>query len=172
MPRIHGAPRNCSPWPLRREASAPVRALPGTRRTQARACAISHPTKERQMYGNTALEREVRNALADDPRIGHSEQIAVYADELGSVTLRGAVGSLGQRLAALHDVRRIDGVLNVIDELKIHPGFGDRGDDEIRALAMQRLIDDPRTPANHIDVKVSHGRVTLKAYVWHSSQRA
>jgi osmotically-inducible protein OsmY len=125
------------------------------------------------MFSDTALEHEVRNALEHDTRISHVEQIAVYADKLGSVTLRGAVGSLGQRLAAVHDARQIDGVANVIDELKIHPRVGDRSrDDEIRALALQRLIDDPRTPANHIDVKVSQGRATLKGYVWHESQRA
>jgi len=87
--------------------------------------------------------------------------------------LRGSVGSPAQRAAAAHTARKVSGVINVIDQLKVHPRVPDRGaDDELRAAALQRLIDDTRVPANHVGVDVSGGRVTLKGYVWRDAERA
>lgn len=118
------------------------------------------------MYTDTRLENDVRTALRGDPRIKRPEQIVIYADEIGSVTLRGAVESVLQRRAAVHTTRKVDGVLNVIDELKVHlPPAHRRADDEIRAATLAQLVGDARVPSNHIDVEVSQGWVTLTGYV-------
>jgi len=91
----------------------------------------------------------------------------VSVDEIGTVVLRGAVGTLSERSAAARDARDVDGVFEVVvDDLKVHPPIGFwRTDDEIRAAALQRLIGDPRIRSTHIHVKVSHGYLTLTGYV-------
>ena len=123
------------------------------------------------MFTDTRIENDVRAALERDPRIPGPAAIAVYADEIGSVTLRGTVGSIARRRAAVHDAREVGGVYNVIDDLKVH--LPDRrADDEIRGAALQRLIADQRIPSNHIDVEVSAGWVTLTGRVREESQSA
>lgn len=109
----------------------------------------------------------MRVALDRDPRIKHPQLVAVSVDEIGTVVLRGAVGTLPERLAAARDARDVEGVLNVIvDDLRVHPPIGPRrSDDEIRAAALQRLISDPRIRSTHIHVKVAHGHLTLTGYV-------
>ena len=118
------------------------------------------------MTNNSRIEA-VRAALRRDPRIKHPELIAVSVDEIGTVDLRGAVGTLPERLAAAHDARAVEGVYEVvIDDLKVHPPVkGRRTDDEIRASALQRLIGNPRIRSTHIHVKVAHGHLTLSGYV-------
>ena len=126
------------------------------------------------MFTDTRIENAVRAALERDPRIRHPERIAISADEIGTVVLHGAVGSLPQRLAARDDARTVAGVFNVImDDLEVHPPVcARRGDDEIRAAAQQQVINDSRIRSNHVHVKVSHGRVTLTGYVRDESERA
>lgn len=126
------------------------------------------------MLTDTRIERDVQAALQADPRIRHPELIAVSADPIGTVVLRGAVATLRERLAAIDDARRADGVFDVIaDRLRVHLPVGrQRSDDEIEAMAMQRVIDDGRIRSNHIHVGVSHGCVTLSGYVRHVSERA
>jgi len=79
------------------------------------------------MLTNPRIEEEVRAALDHDPRIKHPELIAVSVDEIGTVVLRGAVGTLPERLAATHDARHVEGVFNVIvDDLRLRPPVGPR----------------------------------------------
>ena len=97
----------------------------------------------------------------------------MYADEIGSVMLRGTVGSLVQRLAAVHAARGTDGVFDVVDDLRVHLPLADRrADDDLRGAALQRLIADTRIPSNHIDVEVSDGWVTLMGRVRAASESA
>jgi osmotically-inducible protein OsmY len=119
------------------------------------------------------IEDEVREALRSDDRIRSPHLIAVLADTIGTVDLRGAVENLAERRAAVHDAREIDGVFEVIDRLKIHPLLTGRlGDDAVRAAALQELESDPRVLARHLDVSVEEGWVTLSGFVWHDEQRA
>lgn len=125
------------------------------------------------MFTDTRIENDVRAALERDPRINDPRAIAVYADEIGSVTLRGTVGSLVQRLAAVHAAREVEGVFDVVDALKVHLPLADRrADDDIRGAALQQLIGDTRIPSNHIDVEISGGWVTLTGRVRAASQSA
>ena len=117
---------------------------------------------------NSELEAAVQSALLRDPRIPHPAEIAISADEIGSVTLRGTVGSLPQRRAAVDDVRDVGGVLNVIDKLEINLREPDRRpDDELRGRALERLSWDTQIPAGQIDVEVSHAHLTLTGEVDH-----
>jgi osmotically-inducible protein OsmY/nucleotide-binding universal stress UspA family protein len=119
------------------------------------------------------IECDVRDALTRDPRIKQSELIAISVDVIGTVVLGGTVATIRQRRAAVSDARRVNGVFEVIDHLKVHPRVGPlHADDEIRASALQQLADDPRVRADRIHVKVSRGRVTLTGYVRQASQRS
>jgi osmotically-inducible protein OsmY len=114
---------------------------------------------------NTPLEDEVIARLNLDPRIPDSIEIAVSADG-GIVSLRGTVESFGQRRAASGDARKIDGVYEVDDQLKVSLlGSDRRDDDEIRGAALQTLIWDAEVPSDLVDVKVRDGWVTLKGDV-------
>jgi osmotically-inducible protein OsmY len=111
---------------------------------------------------NLTVRDDVRAALAEDPRLPYTDEIAVEADA-GYVTLRGTVGSFTQQRAAVADTRRTPGVSDVWDELQVRILDRDsREDAEIRGAALQRLIWDPDLPADSLDVKVKDGWVTLK----------
>jgi osmotically-inducible protein OsmY len=126
------------------------------------------------LFTTDRLEAAVRAALQRDSRIKHPELIAVSADPIGTVALRGAVATLPERSVAAHDARQVEGVFEVIvDDLKVHPPIArGRGDDEIRVAAIQRLLSDRRIRSTHIHVKVSHGHLTLTGYVREDSERA
>ena len=117
------------------------------------------------MLTNTSLEDAVMDSLDLDPRIPSPVEIAVSADG-GAVTLRGTVERFNQRRAAVHDARKIDGVYEVDDQLKVNlEGADRREDDEIRGVALQALIWDTEVPSDAVDVKVEDGWITLKGDV-------
>lgn len=120
-----------------------------------------------------ALEQAVRAALRADGRISHPELIAVSADVIGTVVLRGAVDSPRERHVARVDAEQVRGVFEVINHLDIHPPVPDRrADDAIRTAALERLSSDSAIRADHVHVRVAHGRVTLTGYVHDERQRA
>jgi osmotically-inducible protein OsmY len=119
------------------------------------------------MPTNAQMEHDVRSSLEDDPRIPDAQKIAVSAVD-GVVTLRGTVERFTQRRAAEADARRVDGVSDVIDELKVHHLLGSEltsPDDAIRGQALQTLIWDVEVPSDRIDVEIYGGWVTLKGEV-------
>ena len=110
---------------------------------------------------NASTEDAVREVLSLDQRIPDPEQVAVSADA-GVVTLRGTVGSFGQRRAAVHDAANVGGVDDVNDALKVRLLDESRREDaDIRGMALQILMWDADVPAELIDVKVDEGWVTL-----------
>ena len=115
------------------------------------------------------MHDEVRATLERDARIPHPELIVVAVDEIGTVELRGAVETFRQRVAAINDAGRVEGVLEVVDHLRIHRG--QPADDELRATALRRLMDDPRLYAGQIHVHVAEGHVTLLGHVGREDQR-
>jgi osmotically-inducible protein OsmY len=116
------------------------------------------------------IQDDVRNALADDPRIPYVNEIAV--DAFGdTVTLRGTVGSFAERRAAVADARRTPGVAIVDDELRVRLMDRDRREDaDIRGAALQRLMWDPELVADSLGVEVKDGWVTLTGDVDHQYQ--
>jgi osmotically-inducible protein OsmY len=117
------------------------------------------------MYSENLITNEIRTTLARDDRIPHPTEIAV-SERHGMVTLRGSVGSFGQRRAAVKIARSIRGVLTVEAELWVDPR--DRWqDNEIRGAALQALMSNPEIPARQIDVAVASGWLTLKGEVKH-----
>ena len=111
---------------------------------------------------------EIYAALDLDPRVPHPVEIAVF-EQAGTVTLRGSVGSLRQRSAAVQIARSISGVHTVEDFLEVdwHDRFDD---DEVRGAALQALMWDPDVQADRIDVTVRDGWLTLKGEVKHQHE--
>jgi osmotically-inducible protein OsmY len=121
---------------------------------------------------NTPIEDDVRSSLESDPRIPDAQKIAVSAED-SVVTLRGTIERFTQRRAAVADARKIEGVSDVIDELKVHHLLGSEftsTDDAIRGQALQMLIWDIEVPSDRIDVQVYDGWITLKGKVDHQFQ--
>lgn len=122
---------------------------------------------------STKVAGDVRSALDHDSRIPHAAQIAVSADEIGTVTLRGTVGSPQQKHAAREDAATVAGVFEVLDQLEIRLSESrHRHDDTLRGRALQALMSDASIPAERIQVMVQGGWVTLKGEVTHRSQRS
>ena len=123
------------------------------------------------MLANPPLQEAVIAALERDQRIPDPLTIAVSAQG-NVVTLRGVVETFRQRHAAIDDVRQIEGVSGIDDQLEVKLGPMDRReDDEIRAAALQALIRDSEVPTESIDVRVRDGWVTLSGYVEYEPQR-
>lgn len=117
------------------------------------------------MLTDTSLQDAVMDRIGSDPRIPDAPEIAVSAHE-GIVTLRGTVERFSQRRAAADDAKRVEGVDEVDDELKVDLRAGDRrDDDEIRGVALRALIWDTDVPSDSVDVKVDGGWITLKGDV-------
>ena len=122
------------------------------------------------MLRNARIEEDIRSALDLDARIRDPRTIAVFADGIGTVSLRGTVGSLRQKRAAGDDARGVDGVFEVINGLRVDlRGPGRRSDDELRARALEAIMADVRIPPGQVDVHVSQQWVTLTGRV--DSQR-
>jgi osmotically-inducible protein OsmY len=120
------------------------------------------------MSSDNLITDEIRATLERDDRIPHPMEVAV-SERHGTVTLRGSVGSLHQRRAAVKIARSVQGVLTVEDELSVDPR--DRWqDNEIRGAALQALISDPEVPAGRIDITVANGWLSLKGEVKHQDE--
>jgi hypothetical protein len=132
------------------------------------AIPINH--KEAEAMTNTTIEAQIIAELQADARVPDPGEIAVFADA-DVVTLRGTVGSFAQRQAAVNDARKIDGVVDVFDELQVRllDEYA-REDAEIRGAALQALMWDIEVPAEAIDVKVKDGWVTLQGNVGYQFQ--
>jgi osmotically-inducible protein OsmY len=92
------------------------------------------------------LESEVQDVLRDDRRLKHPEAIAVSADRIGTVVLRGAVANPHERRRAIVDARRVDGQIHAEHiHVKVSRGritlTGYVRDDAQRALAAADMAD-------------------------------
>lgn len=119
------------------------------------------------------VKQQVLRELKWDSRIGWS-QIGVEVME-GVVTLTGVVSSYAQKLAAQEAAHRINGVLDVANEVDVRPeGVLVRSDPEI-ALAVRHVLEwDALVPDERIKSTVSDGWVTLEGDVdfWHQREDA
>ena len=117
------------------------------------------------------LESAVMQALAENPLV-HADEIAVQADDFGDVVLRGTVGGLIQRAEVARTTRRVPGVRDVDDQLRVKPmGVDGRADADTQAAVLAALIADGGLHAADVDVQVRDGAVTLRGMVEVVSQR-
>ena len=117
------------------------------------------------MTSNQTIIEEIRAAYACDHRLPHPAAIAV-TEHGGTVTLRGTVGNPHQLRAAAEIAKSVRRVRRLDNELTLDPR--DRWPDgEIRGAALQTLMSSEDIPADHIEVKVTNGWLTLKGEVKH-----
>jgi osmotically-inducible protein OsmY len=115
----------------------------------------------------TESERDIVGAIragfTNDARIPHPAEIAI-SEQGGAITLRGTVGTIAERRAAVDVAKSIPGVRLVEDDLSVD--LRDNwNDNEIKGAVLQALMSSPGVPADVIDVSVSAGWVTLKGTV-------
>jgi osmotically-inducible protein OsmY len=120
---------------------------------------------------DTQLHRDVLEELRWDSRVDETE-VGVEVDA-GVVTLTGTVTSWAKRLAAQEAVRRVIGVLDVANDIKVKvPGSQARTDTEIAQAVRRALEWDVYVPDEKIASTVADGWVTLEGAVDSWSQRA
>lgn len=118
------------------------------------------------MSGEQTITERIRARFERDEHVPHPAAIAV-GERAGAVTLRGTVASPRQRDVAVHIAKSIPGVTFVSDELVLDPR--DRTEDaEIRGAALQALMSNA-VLAEHVDVTVRDGWLTLKGEVKHQA---
>lgn len=121
------------------------------------------------MSWDSDLVDDVSDELFWDPKVDNVA-IAVSA-KAGEITLRGTVGSLREKREAKKAARRVVGVLDVDNQLKVRL-MGDQGrvDADIRGDVLQALMLDSLVPST-VDAKVRDGVVTLTGTVDWQYQR-
>lgn len=116
------------------------------------------------------IQQDVLHELEWDSRVDCT-QIGVTVQG-AVVTLHGTVDSWAAKLAAQDAAHRVDGVLDVANELVVAPKANHlRSDAEIAAAARHALTWDVFVPDDKIRTTVTHGIVLLEGEVDYASQR-
>jgi osmotically-inducible protein OsmY len=122
---------------------------------------------------DSEIRTEVLRELKWDSRVGLAKLEVDVAD--GVVTLSGFVSSYPKKLAAQEAAHRVDGVLDVANEIAVKPaGSYTRTDADI-ARAIRHVLEwDALVPDERIQSTVSDGWVTLEGDVefWHEREEA
>lgn len=109
------------------------------------------------------IHQAVLRELRWDSRVADTE-VGVEVDR-GVVTLTGTVGSYGKRLAAQEAAHRVEGVLDVANDIRVKVAGAPRSDTEIAAAVRHVLQWDGFIPEEKIRTTVSSGWVTLSGEV-------
>jgi osmotically-inducible protein OsmY len=119
---------------------------------------------------DTTIHRDVLEELKWDSRVDETE-VGVEVDK-GVVTLTGTVTSWAKRSAAEEAARRVIGVLDVANDIKVKlPGSLTRTDTEIAQAVRHALQWDVFVADERITSTVSDGWVTLDGFVDNWSER-
>lgn len=119
---------------------------------------------------DTQIHRDVLEELKWDSRVDETE-VGVEVDN-GVVTLTGTVTSWAKRMAAQEAARRVSGVLDVANDIKVKiPGELTHTDTEIAQAVRRTLEWDVFVPDQKISSTVSDGWVTLDGTVERWSER-
>jgi hyperosmotically inducible protein len=116
------------------------------------------------------LQQDVLHELEWDNRVDCTQVGVTVHDAI--VTLHGTVDSWAAKLAAADAAHRVDGVLDVANELSVAPKSNHvRNDAEIAAAVRHALAWDVFVPEDNIRTTVTHGIVLLEGEVDYASQR-
>jgi len=120
---------------------------------------------------DTQIHHDVLEELKWDSRVDETE-VGVEVDK-GVVTLTGTVTSWAKRMAAEEAARRVIGVLDLANDIKIKvPGGLTRTDTEIAQAVRHTLQWDVFVPDEKITSTVADGWVTLDGTVERWNERA
>jgi osmotically-inducible protein OsmY len=113
---------------------------------------------------DSQIQQDVLNELSWDTRVEETE-VGVEVDD-GVVTLTGNVSSYAKRTAAQEAAHHVVGVLDVVNDLQVHPiGSLERIDTDIAQAVRHALEWDVVVPDTDIRTTVAHGLVTLEGEV-------
>jgi osmotically-inducible protein OsmY len=113
---------------------------------------------------DTELERDVGRELRWDSRISTSDINVEVTDAVA--TLTGTVSSYAKRIAAQEAAHRVEGVLDVANDIQVKPvDLFARTDTEIASAVRSALEWDALVPNEQITSTVSDGWVTLEGGV-------
>jgi len=116
------------------------------------------------------IQQDVLNELKWDTRVEPTD-VGVEVNN-GIVTLTGTVSSWAKKVAADEAAHRVNGVLDVANDVVVKiPGSAERNDTEIAAAVREALKWDVFVPDEKIQTTVMNGFVTLKGHVDTRAQR-
>ncbi len=116
------------------------------------------------------IQRDVLEELRVDPRVVETEVGVTVAH--GVVTLTGTLSSWSMKMAAQEAAHRVEGVLDVANDLELQlPGLGAPNDTELAEHVRRALMEDLELPARRIHTTISRGMVTLAGEVDSAGQR-
>jgi osmotically-inducible protein OsmY len=122
------------------------------------------------MDGDRQIEQAVLQELRWDPRV-EVRRIGVEVAN-GRVTLLGTVPSPDQRALAEDAVRRVDGVVTVVNQLYVVSPAAELRPDGVICQAVRHTLDwDEGLPGQQLQVTVVGGVVTLTGQVGYAHQR-
>ena len=124
---------------------------------------------ERIKKTDTQIHHDVLDELRWDSRVDETE-VGVEVDE-GVVTLTGTVQTWAKRVAAEEAARRVTGVLDVANDIRVIPRSAGPTDTEIAKAVRHALEWDVFVPDTRISSSVSDGTVTLDGVVERWSER-
>jgi osmotically-inducible protein OsmY len=122
---------------------------------------------------DSQIQQDVLRELKWDPRVEETE-VGVEVDK-AVVTLTGSVSSWAKKLAAQEAAHRVEGVLDVANDIVVKsPGTTPVTDTEIAQAVRQTLVWDVFVPHERITSTVSNGWVTLAGTVdfWNEREAA
>jgi osmotically-inducible protein OsmY len=122
------------------------------------------------MKTDVEIQQAVLEELKWDPRIVPTD-VGVEVRQ-GVVTLTGTVNSYPKRLAAQEAAHRVDGVLDVANDVQVKlPGSASRTDTEIAQAVRDTLRWSVQVPHERLQSTVANGIITLSGTVDYHYQR-
>lgn len=116
------------------------------------------------------IHRDVLEELRGDGRIRETDVGVLVHDHV--VTLTGNVPTFSMKVAAQEVAHRVEGVLDVVNDVEVRlAGVGAPDDTAIAHAVREALAAEPRIPEANIHTTTCHGIVTLEGHVETPAQR-
>ncbi|WP_310489614.1 BON domain-containing protein [Chamaesiphon sp. VAR_69_metabat_338] len=122
---------------------------------------------------DTEIKTDVLSELKYDPSLKVTEIGVLVTD--GIVTLTGYTTSFNEKLAAVHAVKRVAGVVAIADDIELHiPDANHRTDGEIAAAAAHQIAWSTTIPKGTVEITIRNGWVILEGEVewWYQKNAA
>ena len=122
---------------------------------------------------DTEIKTDVLSELQYDPSLKVTEIGVLVKD--GTVTLNGYATSFDEKLAAVHAVKRVAGVVAIADDIELHiPDANHRTDGEIAAAAAHKIEWATTIPKGTVEIVVRNGWIILEGEVewWYQKNAA